>query len=174
MKQVTLTHPACPAPVTVTWERHSADRDQWMVRVNGTAHEAGWETTGDGAGVLRLEHQVFPYHVARQDDTIQLWIAGRTHTFAVAQASRGGQPADAGVLADLTAPMPGTVRAVRVAQGDTFAAHDPLVVLESMKMEMTLSAPAPGQVTAVRCAPGDLVEMGATLLQLTEREDDGE
>jgi biotin carboxyl carrier protein len=61
-----------------------------------------------------------------------------------------------------------------VAQGDTFAAHDPLVVLESMKMEMTLSAPAPGQVTAVRCAPGDLVEMGATLLQLTEREDDGE
>jgi biotin carboxyl carrier protein len=62
--------------------------------------------------------------------------------------------------------MPGTVLAVTVAIGDEVAAHDPLVVLEAMKMEMPVLAPFTATVTAVHVEPGDQVASGAVLVEL--------
>src|SRR5690606_30755301 len=81
-------------------------------------------------------------------------------------ARRAGQAAAAGMLADLTAPMPGTIIALKVGAGERFEAHHPLVTMESMKMELTLSAPAAGRVKEVCCSVGQLVEMNAVLLRL--------
>ena len=58
---------------------------------------------------------------------------------------------------ELRAPMPGQVLLVPVAVGDTVAAGDPVVVLESMKMELVLAAPIDGSVTELTVAPGDQV-----------------
>ncbi len=66
----------------------------------------------------------------------------------------------------LTAPTPGVVRAVRVASGDVVSAGDPLVVLESMKVEHTLRAPAAGVVRAVLVDVGEAVAGGALLVRL--------
>jgi 3-methylcrotonyl-CoA carboxylase alpha subunit len=74
---------------------------------------------------------------------------------------------------DLTAPMPGTVLKVLVAPGQRFEAHAPLVVMESMKMEMTLSAPHAGRVGMIECRPGQLVAMGAVLMRFNEGGDGG-
>ncbi len=68
--------------------------------------------------------------------------------------------------ATITAPMPGTVLAVAVAVGDEVTAHDPLVVLEAMKMEMPVLAPFTATVTAVHVAAGDQVASGAVLVEL--------
>ena len=68
--------------------------------------------------------------------------------------------------ATITAPMPGTVLAVAVAMGDDVTAHDPLVVLEAMKMEMPVLAPFTATVTAVHVQPGDQVASGAVLVDL--------
>jgi biotin carboxyl carrier protein len=62
--------------------------------------------------------------------------------------------------------MPGTVLAVAVAMGDDVTAHDPLVVLEAMKMEIPVLAPFTATVTAVHVQPGDQVASGAVLVDL--------
>jgi biotin carboxyl carrier protein len=62
--------------------------------------------------------------------------------------------------------MPGTVLKVSVAVGDVVQPQQQVVLLESMKMEMTLSAPAEARVTAVNCKEGELVQMGAVLVSL--------
>ena len=49
---------------------------------------------------------------------------------------------------------------VHVAAGDTVAAEDPLITLESDKATMDIPAPAAGTVTAVRVAVGDIVSAG--------------
>jgi len=68
--------------------------------------------------------------------------------------------------ADMTAPMPATVVRVAVAVGDRVAAGAPVVVLEAMKMELTVRAARAGVVTAIACQAGDLVTPGVRLVEI--------
>ena len=43
---------------------------------------------------------------------------------------------------------------------------DPLVILESMKMEVTIVSSRPGRVREIRCAEGRPVNAGETLIVL--------
>ncbi len=78
--------------------------------------------------------------------------------------------ADAGGHGDasLEAPMPGTVVQLRVEPGATVSAGETLVVLESMKMEISIAAPRDGSVAEVLVAAGDQVDRGAVLIELAE------
>jgi urea carboxylase len=67
-------------------------------------------------------------------------------------------------------PVPGSVWKLAVTQGARVAAGDVLVVVESMKMEMSVVASMDGIVHEVRCAEGRAVALGQTLIVLTEIE----
>ncbi len=71
------------------------------------------------------------------------------------------------VAGSLTAPMPGTIVALRVDEGEAVAAGQVLVLLEAMKMEHRISASQAGTVTQVRVTAGEGVEAGAVLLVVT-------
>jgi acetyl/propionyl-CoA carboxylase alpha subunit len=66
----------------------------------------------------------------------------------------------------VTAPMPGTVIDVRVVQGERVSSHQPLVVLEAMKMEQVVTAPYEAGVRSVDVGVGDRVASGAVLVTL--------
>jgi acetyl/propionyl-CoA carboxylase alpha subunit len=68
----------------------------------------------------------------------------------------------------VTAPMPGTVLDVLVREGATVRAHDPLVVLEAMKMETPLLSPFDATVRSVHVRVGDRVAGGAILVELDD------
>jgi acetyl-CoA/propionyl-CoA carboxylase biotin carboxyl carrier protein len=72
----------------------------------------------------------------------------------------------------LTAPMPGTLLAVDVAEGDTVEEGQRLGVLEAMKMELALKAPFDGTVTTVGAATGEQVRLGAVLFEVEGGHDD--
>ncbi|WP_027342637.1 acetyl/propionyl/methylcrotonyl-CoA carboxylase subunit alpha [Hamadaea tsunoensis] len=63
----------------------------------------------------------------------------------------------------LTAPMQGTIVKLVVADGDTVAEGDPIVVLEAMKMEQPLTAHKAGTVTGLTAAVGEVVQSGAVI-----------
>ncbi|MEK0246404.1 biotin carboxylase N-terminal domain-containing protein [Bifidobacterium mongoliense] len=80
----------------------------------------------------------------------------------VQPAAAAGQ-GDPGVIA---AAMQAAVTRVNVAEGQSVAKGDLLVVLESMKMENYVYAPVAGTVTKILVSPGEGVEAGATLITL--------
>ena len=63
-------------------------------------------------------------------------------------------------MAEVIAEMVANVWRVLVAPGRAVAAGDPLVILESMKMEIPVEAPLAGIVTDVRVQEGGVVQEG--------------
>jgi 3-methylcrotonyl-CoA carboxylase alpha subunit len=66
----------------------------------------------------------------------------------------------------VVAPMPGRIVLVRVAGGDNVAQGQELLVMEAMKMELSLKAPRDGVVAEVRAAEGEFVDADASLVVL--------
>ncbi|RYU08770.1 biotin/lipoyl-binding carrier protein [Nocardioides iriomotensis] len=68
--------------------------------------------------------------------------------------------------ADIVAEMVANVMTVTVEPGDTVAAGDTVVLLESMKMEIPVLTEHPGTVSAVKVSSGDVVQEGDILVSL--------
>ena len=67
---------------------------------------------------------------------------------------------------EVESEVAGSVWKVEVAQGDTVAAGDVLLILESMKMEIPLESPESGRVAELCVAPDDSVDEGQVLVVL--------
>ena len=81
---------------------------------------------------------------------------------AVRHASAAG--AEGGSI--LTAPMPGRVIAVRAAEGASVAAHQPVIVIEAMKMEHAVVAPLGGRLIRLHVSEGQQVQRGDVLAEV--------
>eukprot|EP00697_Spironema_sp_BW2_P000041 gnl/Spiro4/10075_TR5349_c1_g1_i1.p1 gnl/Spiro4/10075_TR5349_c1_g1~~gnl/Spiro4/10075_TR5349_c1_g1_i1.p1 ORF type:complete len:826 (-),score=228.22 gnl/Spiro4/10075_TR5349_c1_g1_i1:1082-3559(-) len=75
--------------------------------------------------------------------------------------------ADAAFRGQVGAPMPGSIIAVKVKEGQTIEKGAPLLVLSAMKMETVVKSPVKGVVKRLVAAPGDDVAGEDLLLELT-------
>jgi acetyl-CoA/propionyl-CoA carboxylase biotin carboxyl carrier protein len=94
------------------------------------------------------------------------WVAAGSDAFAHRLVDLVVEGASAETDGALEAPMPGAVLSVRVTAGDQVHEGDVLVVVESMKMELTLTAPRDATVHEVRVSAGDQVTQGQSLVEL--------
>ncbi|HNO77653.1 MAG TPA: hypothetical protein PKN33_06290 [Phycisphaerae bacterium] len=169
-----LKHASRPEPICVSTET-IGDRSsrEYRVTVGDRTLEAEIEIAPDGSGRMRLAGKVVRFFGSRRGDDIQVWYGGRVYDFKIADTRQSaGAVKRSAMLPELTAPMPGTILRILVGDGDELVARQPLIIMESMKMEMTISAPAAGRVKEITCAEGELVEMGALLVRLQVSEDD--
>jgi acetyl-CoA/propionyl-CoA carboxylase, biotin carboxylase, biotin carboxyl carrier protein len=106
------------------------------------------------------------YLVAASDG--QIWLSGGGHTAVVEEVREAPvRPEDEhSGHAELTSPMPGSVVAVGVADGDRVDTGDVVVTVEAMKMEHALAAPVDG-VVELLVAVGDQVKVAQPLARIT-------
>ncbi len=147
------------APAGPAEAAHPAAPNAWSWRAAG---ESG-TLTFDGAA-LTVDGEARLLSVQR--DGAAIWVLGDPAgpvRFAPASAAEAAGGAGEG---SLDAPMPGTVIAVRTEAGAAVEAGETLVILESMKMEMSIQSPRDGTVESVLVAAGEQVERGSTLVAL--------
>lgn len=66
----------------------------------------------------------------------------------------------------VNSPMPGTIVAVEVKEGDTVSQGQVLLILEAMKMENEIPSPADGKVVSLKVTEGSSVRAGDVLVVL--------
>ncbi|HEX3650674.1 MAG TPA: biotin carboxylase N-terminal domain-containing protein [Pseudonocardiaceae bacterium] len=124
--------------------------------VCGSARWSGTDLVVDVAGTTRT------YACAHDGKVVWLGIDGRA--WPLTETERlSAKAADGVVRGPLTSPMPGTVLAVRVAEGDQVTAGTPLLVVEAMKMEHTITAPVDGVVSELYVHAGQQVALDEPL-----------
>jgi acetyl-CoA/propionyl-CoA carboxylase biotin carboxyl carrier protein len=95
-------------------------------------------------------------------DGHMIWLGAGGWAWAVRRANP--QEDEAALTdGDLRAPMPGHVLLVSATVGESVRAGDPVVVLESMKMELVITAPMDGRVAELNVAVGDKVALDQPL-----------
>ncbi|GGL73125.1 acetyl/propionyl/methylcrotonyl-CoA carboxylase subunit alpha [Wenxinia marina] len=126
--------------------------------------DTGYAPHPDGGWTVVQEGETHRLHAARAGGRVTVWDGAGAHVFDVVDPLRAA--ADEAGGDTLVAPMPGLVKKLSAAAGDTVTAGQPLIVLEAMKMEHTLTAPRDGRVAEVHAAEGRQVADGAVLLSL--------
>ncbi len=115
------------------------------------------------------------YQVAFDEQTVFLSHDGSGYKFRILTAQEASLKEVDKSTSDngsVSAPMPGLVVSVNVSLGDTVAAGDVVVVLESMKLLQNLAAPRAGVVTSVCCQAGSTVDSGAILIEIESESGD--
>ena len=164
-QSVLLHHGDVTEPVVL----QRTDPSTWTALVGENAPPVIAHRDGDFMHVER-EGRAECVMTERMGDEIEAVLNGATWRLRpqpppdAAAAGRGGHIGTG--AQHVTAPLTGTVVKVTVSEGETVRSHQPLVVIEAMKMEHTLTAPGDATVTRVRAAPGDLVQAGTVLVEL--------
>ena len=152
--------------------------DALVAIVDGVEHPVDVASTEEG-GLLNLivggasytygcrfedGHAVLSFH--DREVRVQIEDDRERQTRLLTGGGRGGATG-----AKVKSSMPGVVKELRVAAGDTVAAGAPLLILEAMKMENEIRAPVAGHVVAVHVAAGAAVEKGAPLVEIEAPEE---
>lgn len=128
----------------------------YKVTLNGKIYEVEVEK---GEAVIQAEYEAaLPQSAPAVAETF-------APTQTVAAAAPAAAPQSAGANS-VTAPMPGTINAVKVTSGQQVKKGDVLFILEAMKMENEIYADKDGKVGQVFVQKGASVNTGAPLCDL--------
>jgi biotin carboxyl carrier protein len=70
-------------------------------------------------------------------------------------------------MSEVLSPLPGLVATVHVKAGDAVSVGDPVVTLQSMKMEIPITAESDGTVGEVLVSEGDEIDTGAVIARFS-------
>jgi biotin carboxyl carrier protein len=103
-------------------------------------------------------------------DNAKRWVTINGQTFILTKSSgaRKGGHRHHHAAGELTAPMPGQVRAVNVSEGEAVTKGQTLLVLEAMKMEIRIHSPQDGVVKKLFVKQGQTVEREQLLIDIEE------
>ena len=141
----------------------------------GKSYRFSGQTLPDGN--LIIEHETVKGVVQRKRASV--WQSGREKRVQIgsAEARITEQKAGAASVPGQTelspkAPMPGLVRQVLVKAGDNVAQGQAMVVMEAMKLQITLAAGGDALVEEIRVQEGEMVSEGAELVRLKRQKED--
>ncbi|MGZ4412637.1 MAG: acetyl-CoA carboxylase biotin carboxyl carrier protein subunit, partial [Gaiellaceae bacterium] len=162
----------------------------WRARIEIGATTSELTVSGSpGAVVLGDGDESVPAAIERLDDeTVRVELGGVSRLYRIARdgealwigregaalsARRTGQlrQSESAHVEALEAPMPGVVVLVHARNGDRIKRGDPLLVLESMKMEMPIRSPQSGRVDRLMVEEGDRVRLRQPLALIVPGEE---
>lgn len=125
--------------------------------------QQGWCNTSDG--------NLHSFVWAWVGNSLELWVDGDVFIFEKVERRRPSNRENSVGGADILALMPGTVEQILVEPGDSVERGQTVIIMESMKMELTVAAHRDGVVKRISVEEGGQVDKGMRLLELEEHQE---
>lgn len=144
--------------------RHQVQVRSEAVYVDGKAIQVRRSAPGSFAGTL--DGHTERLRAVAHGDTIYVQFRGRGIRVNRVDPTRASASGAAGGAGASHAPMPGVVVSLLVAVGQHAKKGDALLVIESMKLQMTISATLDGEVAELPLAVGQTFQRNDMLVRL--------
>jgi 3-methylcrotonyl-CoA carboxylase alpha subunit len=143
-------------------------KDGFVVTVGAHRYDVRDVVRIDDGLAFLLDHESHVARVATGRGGVEISLGGRTYvqTRETMDSDRPASGHGRGGDGRMEAPMPGSIIAVNVKEGDHVRSGQPLIVLESMKMHNEIASPLDGVVRKVNCKVGDQVAFGHVLVEI--------
>jgi len=139
----------------------------YALTLDGNAHTITGALLSDDALSANIDGNTRRWRADIDGEHITVHDGAQRHAFlhapAFAYATTERSSSDR-----ILAPMPGRIVLVKAKPGDDVDEGQELLIMEAMKMELTLRAPRAGRVDSVQAAAGDFVEADAILVRLAD------
>lgn len=112
----------------------------------------------DGKLDLLIDGKRVTAYVSSENAKRWVTVNGQTFMLTKSSGTRKSGHGHHHAAGELTAPMPGQVRAVNISEGDVVTKGQTLLLLEAMKMEIKVQAPRDGVVISIQVKQGQTVE----------------
>jgi 3-methylcrotonyl-CoA carboxylase alpha subunit len=122
----------------------------------------------DGTLIARMNGEIIEGLFVSSYGQTTLFREAKTLCFK--SASSSGDSDSAGHDGRMLAPMPGKIISVMVEQGENVDKDQPILIMEAMKIEITIRAGCAGTVEQLPVATNDQVTHGALLIDIQPKE----
>ena len=147
-------------------------RPHLVLSIDGVEHEIDRVSDlGDGRHLLGVAGHRVAFTRAGTHDSQIVRLGGRT--FEVGLVDPFSNDGTAGASQDaVKAPMPGAIVTVHRQAGEAVKRGDPVVTIESMKLQTTLPAPRDGILAEILRGAGETFEKDETIALLASETED--
>lgn len=150
---------------TITIDFTPADKG-YRATIGGETFDVEVLQAEDGKLDLLIDGKRVTTYVSSEHTSRWVTVNGQTFVLTKSSGARSRRHAGQHAAGELTAPMPGQVRAVNVNEGDAVTKGQTLLVLEAMKMEIRIHAPQDGIVRKLFVKPNQTVERDQSLIDI--------
>ena len=160
------TNGAEAVEMIVTRKESGPHGARFTISGGGERHEVGVRIEGTVAMMFGEGYRTsLSFH--QEGETLYVGAMGRVRRYRILPSADFARVRLAsGASGDILSDMPGAVSEVLVVEGDSVKAGQAVLVIESMKLLVSLTSPVSGIVTAVNAAPGAIVKAGTTLVSI--------
>lgn len=120
---------------------------------------------GDGRGLMTVAGHRVEFARAELGDKQIVRFGGRTYEIGLVDPFSAGAGAGGGVDA-VKAPMPGAVVSVQKKAGEAVKRGEPVITIESMKLQTALPAPRDGVIAKILKGEGETFEKDEIIVTL--------
>ncbi|OGC94264.1 MAG: hypothetical protein A2W25_11240 [candidate division Zixibacteria bacterium RBG_16_53_22] len=155
--------------VIIERDTSSPDGQRYKATVEGISYGFTFQRLSPHELTIFINGGARRIFAAATEDKVQVHING--HVLAFGQTGGDQQTfsrdsLEYGAKDQVATPMPGKVVKVLVKVGEWIALKQPLVIVESMKMENEIKSPTNGTIRSIHFGAGDLVEPGQPIIKI--------
>ena len=117
--------------------------------------------------LLRIGEKILTVYYAIDGSRLHIFINGKNYTIEKEEGKRAEIYHEEKGEKVVTSPLPGTVSKIHVKEGDEIEKNQPLLVIESMKMEIEVKSPRNGIVKKILTKNGSYIDVGEPIVLLS-------